>query len=61
MAGILDVVYSVLVLLVGLAGVGYVVFATGDDRSRLGSDTSEWIGGALVAAFLIALVASMLV
>jgi hypothetical protein len=59
MAGLLNLVYSALVLLVAVAGVAFV-FTTGSDDD--GNGGPQWVGWALalvVAAFLAVMVGGL--
>lgn len=58
MAGVLSIVYSIAVLVVAVAGLGFIFTVAAD-----GSPESKWsLGGTLaaVALFLVAMVASLL-
>lgn len=57
MSTLLDIVYSVFVLLVAIIGVGFVLGATGVASGR--SRWRNWIGTIIVAAFLIVMVGAL--
>lgn len=62
MAGLLNLVYSTLVVLVAIAGVAFVFFATGTDGDGNGNGGPRWVGWALalvVAAFLAVMVGGL--
>ena len=61
MAGLLDVAYSVLVVLVALGGFAFVFSATGSDESgdAEGTRWSQWALAVVAVAFLAVMVAGL--
>lgn len=61
MAAILNLVYSVIVLLLAVIGVGVVIgITTGPDTGREGR-WSQWLGALVVAVFLLVMIVGLIV
>ena len=62
MSALLDTVYSAVILLVAIGGIGFVFYATGRDESGDGDGSARWTRWALglaVAAFLAVMVGGL--
>lgn len=60
MAGLLNIVYSVLVLIVAVVGVAFVFYATGTDGDgNESANWSQWVLTLVVAAFLAVMVGGL--
>ncbi|WP_435178463.1 hypothetical protein [Halorussus sp. AFM4] len=63
MSALLDTVYSAVILLVAVGGIGFVFYATGRDESGDaggGAGWTQWALGLVVAAFLAVMVVGLI-